>query len=424
MKEHLLHYVWQSALFDTTHLKTTDGRPIQLIRRGFINTDGGPDFSNARIRIGGQLWIGNVEIHISDVDWKGHGHHNDTVYDTTILHVVYEHRVDVFRTDGSKIPVLELKNRINSQVLNRYQFLQSHTSKIPCASTGLTLSKPIVTMQFERMAIERLKDKSVHIRALHKLTNSNIERCFLILLFESFGMRVNRLPMGLLGRKIDLRFLARHHNKTLLLEAYLFGMAGMLHSEYQDAYPNRLRKEFSYLQHKYGLSSIDPSTWKFLRLRPPNFPTLRLAQLAALLVQKSQLFEQLTSCTRHDEVGNILTVETSPYWKAHYTFDKPTRKAACGIGEQLVDVVILNTIAPIMYFYGQLNSLPNFADRALDLLASVKPENNKVTRRFTDVGFEVNNGLASQGALQLHNKYCTFKRCLECQIGHEVLKRE
>lgn len=424
MKEHLLHYVWQSALFDTTHLKTTDGKPIQLIRRGFINTDGGPDFSNARIRIGGQLWIGNVEIHITDADWKGHGHDKDTVYDTTILHVVYEHQVEVFRTDGSKIPVLELKNRISQKVLNRYQFLQSHASRIPCASTGLKIAKPIVTMQLERMAIERLRDKSDHIQSLYKLTRSNIERCFMILLFESFGMRVNRLPMGLLGRKIDLRILARHRNQLVQLEAYLFGLSGMLASEYQDEYPKHLRKEFEYLRHKYTLTSIDPSTWKFLRLRPANFPTIRIAQLAATLSAKTQLFDRLTSCRSREEVQKFIYTETSPYWQEHYTFDKPTRKAACRIGDQLVDTLILNTIAPVMYFYGKVNSLPNWTERALDLLASVKAENNKVTRLFTTAGFDIDNGLASQGALQLHNKYCTFKRCLECQIGHEVLKRE
>lgn len=424
MKENFLHYIWQTSQFDLKDLKTDCQQNLQIVKKGFNHHDGGPDFQNAIIRIGDNLWGGNVEIHIKSSDWLAHNHQNDPLYDTTILHVVYENDVVINRQNGSPIPTLSLKHRIAPSLIRRYEEIVNNTHQIPCEALLETVDSMTKTFCIEAMTIDRLKDKSKPIYEKLEQVQSDWQEVLYIEIASSFGMRVNKLPFELLAKQLPIRLLSKYHGNLFRIEALMFGIAGMLHSNFKEDYGQRLYTEFEFLKRKHNLVSIPAETWKFLRLRPANFPTIRIAQFAYLMYKSTHMFSQLKENLEIGFVQQFLKAETSEYWHNHYVFDKVSKYRVKKTGDSLSQNIIINAVVPVFYCYALAINQLELQTQCLDLLQATPKEANRVTKYFQSKGFPVRNAFESQGVLQLHNKFCTFKRCISCGVGHLLLAQK
>lgn len=421
MTEDYLHYIWKYKLFSQQDLKTTEGEPLEIIHFGFHNHDSGPDFSQGKVKVGDTLWAGNIEIHINASDWLKHKHQSDKAYDTVVLHVVYEADLDIKTTQGSSIPTLELKNRIDPFEYEKYE--QFIFSSFPCANQLSSVPRVIISSSLDQMLTERLMDKSEGIKQELERQNFNWEQVFFQYIAKAMGMKINSFPMEQVAKNIDVRIVAKLGDDLLAIESLLFGQAGFLEINQLCAYGKELKKEFDFQREKHNLVPIQKVSWKLSKLRPPNFPTVRLAQLARLLQSNPNLFNSLVvqrnTCR---EIQTVLSVSIHDgFWKNHYTFEKESSPKIKSIGKSLIDSIVINTIAPFIYTYGVYKDQQDMKEAAIDLLEEVKPENNKITRLFLDkVGIE--SAADSQGIIQCHNEYCSQKKCLECSIGVYLLK--
>lgn len=424
MQESFLHYVWQFQYFDRTELKTTSREEITVFHPGFRNSHAGPDFSNARIRIGDIEWIGNVEIHVHSSDWVGHHHGRDQAYDNVILHVVWKDDAGIQRRDGSALPTLELKARIGEKLLLQYDSLIRNNEEIPCAGAlPLVESLTILNMK-ERALMDRLEKKAAEVvRILETNQNDWEETCFQILC-RNFGFKVNADPFFELARSLDYRSLMKHADKPVQVEAVLFGQAGMLNEEYIDPYFNLLKREYALLNRKFDLKGgrLNKSQWKFLRLRPANFPTIRLGQLAALLSSSRNIFSRLMDVRSYADLLQIFSVEQSAYWKHHYLFTRYVKASIPGLGKMSIDNMIINSVVPLMVAWGKSRNDQELTDRAIDILHEVDPEENSITRSWHHLGIKCKNAFDSQALIELRNHYCLRRRCLECSIGAAVIR--
>ncbi len=421
MTEKFLHYLWRMKLLQNNALQTVDGEKIFILHAGLYNTDSGPDFLNAKIRIGATLWAGNIEIHLRASDWKMHKHQSDKAYDNVVLHVVYENDTCINREDGSTIPCLEIKNHFNAGIYAQYQSLMASTSWIPCASQLHKVPALLVEQWLQRLMVERLEEKTLPILGEFHENQRNWEETFYHFLAMAFGNRVNAAPFYLLARSLPVKVLAKHKNSLFQLEALLFGTAGFLHEKFSDSYPNELKKEFGFLQKKYGLQPLKKHPWKFLRLRPANFPTVRLAQFAQLIFKSSHLFSQILGITAAKDLVACFETEASAYWDDHYRFDKPSTHLKKKFGKSSIDSLFINTIVPFLFVYGKFRDENEYCDRAFMLLDSIKAEKNKVSANWDKLGISASSAFTSQALLQLHKSYCQHFRCLECTIGHRIL---
>lgn len=422
--EDFLHYVWKFRLFDRLNLRTTEGEELEIYSVGLHNTHAGPDFGNARIRIGETTWAGNAELHISSSDWQRHGHTNDGAYDNVILHVVYNDDAPVTLTNGRRIPTLVLKYRISADLYQRYHNLVfGNQTIIPCeASIGKV--DPL-TMQnwLTRILVERLEKRTEAVNATLALNRGDWEETFYQYLAANFGFKTNALPFELLAKSLPQNILAKYKNNPLQIEAMIFGQAGFLEAEPIDEYPRSLKKEYDYLRKKFSLTPIDNHLWKFLRMRPQNFPTVRLAQFAALIVQSSHLFSKILELKEVKHLRALFAdIEVNPYWETHYRFDKESRAVAKHFGQASVDTVLLNTVALFLFSYGKHMQTTYFTSRALKLLENIPAENNHVTEEFATLGVNIFTAFESQALLELKNNYCTYKKCLQCGVGIKILK--
>lgn len=422
MTEEFLHHIWKFRLFDQLALVTTDNEPVEILRAGDYNFDAGPDFFNARVKIGSTLWAGNVEVHIHASDWKRHGHQQDKAYDNIILHVVANADEQLFRHSGEKIPTIAIHNRIDHSRYKKYLDFKESNDWIPCEKQVGGVPSLIVNSTLDRLVVERLERKSEAILRSLSLNNNNWEETFYQLLARNFGFKTNAEPFELLAKSLPVLTLAKHKDSLLQVEALLFGQSGLLEKHLGDKYAITLQNEYAFLRQKFRLHSIDAHLWKFLRLRPVNFPTIRIAQFAALLHSSSHLFSKMLETTSVEGFHSLFDVSVSAYWNTHYVFDKPSPSRAKALGDEAVKTIIINTVVPFLFVHGKQKDDERFVERALQLLELTQGEENAVISGFQKLKLPVKTAYSTQGLLQLKNEYCNRKKCLSCPIGNYLLK--
>jgi len=416
--ENFLHFVWKMQLFNPANFHTSQEK-IEVLNTGLHNQDAGPDFFNAKVKIGQTTWAGNVEIHVNASDWKKHGHQTNKAYDSVILHVVLNNDSKVFRTNGEEIPVAVLD--IPDKIRHNFQKLQSSSQKIPCGDNLAKVDNFVFQQMLDTLLIERIEKKTKSIDLILSQTTNSWEETFYIFLARAFGTRVNGLPFELTAKSIPLSVLAKHSNNRFQLEALFFGQAGMLKDDFEDEYYLKLQKEYNFLSHKYGLQPIEKSIWKLLRLRPPNFPAIRISQFVHLIVQSQSLFSKVMATNTSKEVRKMFQLTASEYWDTHYVFGKLSPKQTKHFGKMSVNNILINTVIPFLFIYGKHTGQEKFQERALQFLESLPAEENSITRTWAKFKIKAKNASTTQSLLQLKNEYCDKKRCTECKIGSKVI---
>lgn len=422
MREDFLHYLWRTKRFHLEQLQSTQGESLQITDFGKHNSHAGPDFLEAKVKVGDTLWAGNVEIHLNASDWLAHKHQEDRAYDNVILHVVLDEDRPIFRKSGERIPCLELRKRIPPKIVNTYQKIVHNEHWIPCQHHFFTVSSLTKNMWLDRLLVERLEQKTVHIAAQLAKTNNAWEEIFYQFLAKNFGVKTNAAPFELVAQSIPLNLFAKHKNNLFQIEALLFGQAGLLNDEFVDNYPKALKKEYQFLQKKYSLQPIKKESWRFMRMRPANFPTIRIAQFATLIYQSKHLFSKILEAESIKDLEQLFKVALSEYWLTHYLFDKKTAERKKTLGKSTIHLFIINTIVPFLFLYGTHKSIDQYRDKALQFLEALAPEKNSIIEKWQTLGLTPESAYETQALLQLKNEYCTKKRCLECAIGNSILK--
>ncbi|MDF1694382.1 MAG: DUF2851 family protein [Saprospiraceae bacterium] len=422
IREDLLYYVWKTKSFDLSNLKTTDNRKIEIVQFGSQNYDSGPDFSNGKVKIEDTLWIGNVEMHVYSSDWEKHCHDLDKAYDTVILHVVYEHDKEVYTTSEQYIPCIELKNRINQNVILNYSQLIANNNWIPCERLLLHVPKHIISFWLQRLIAERLEVKTKRLKSILESTNTNWEETAYIFLFRYMGAKVNMEPFESLARALPYRLIQSNRNDIFKLEALLFGQSGMLEANYDDEYFLLLKKEYQFLRKKYNLVPISVISWKFSKMRPVGFPTIRIAQLAQILFQTDRIFSQMTYNDDINAIREVFNVKPSHYWESHYRFGKESQAVEKKVGKGFIDQLIINVVCPVIFAYGKYLSDESYCQKAIDLLETIKSEQNAIVRGYKKLGIKCKTASESQALVRLKNVYCDQKRCATCAIGNAIIK--
>ncbi len=424
MHEEFLYYLWKNRLFHSNEFKSATGELIEIINPGQRNDDSGPDFFNARVKVDGFIWAGNVEIHVKSSDWLRHGHGYDKAFDTVILHVVYDADIAIKRFDGSIIPTIELRGKYDNNKWQHYlDLIQGTSNWIPCEKNLNEVPEIIKHQWFDRVLVERLEERSKSINKLFTLTNNNWEESFYRHLSKSFGFRVNTLPFEILTSIIPLPLIGKHKNQLEQIEAMLFGCAGFLEKNNQDYYTKALTKEYNFLKVKFGLDAMSVHLWKFGRLRPGNFPTIRIAQLASLLYENEQLFDKVIHANSFKDLIELLNIKASSYWNRHYSFEAKSEFSEKNLGRSSIESLIINTIAPFTFFYGQYHQQDHLIQKSLSWLEKCKPENNLIIRGWEQTGIKIKDAANSQALIHQKKMYCDFKKCVNCGIGNYLLQQ-
>ncbi len=421
MTEDFLHYIWRFQIWNTP-LQTNKGETIEVLKPGFHNTDGGPDFSDARIRIGNTLWAGNVEIHIKSSDWYAHQHQHDPAYNTVILHVVFEDDVCVKRLIGTDIPTCTIQGKFPPNVYETYQNWQKNNDFVACQKQLQNIPESRRILFLERLNIERLEENVNEILVDLAYNLNSWEETFYQYLLRSFGLRINAEAFHQIAKRTPLKFLQKHADNRFQIEAMLFGQAQLLNETFTDAYPQALQEEYAFLQQKFKLLPITEGLVKFLRLRPCSFPTLRLAFFASLIHRRTQIFQDFLHIQTIEDGMQLLNVQTSDYWQTHYVFDRTSVEKSKELGESARHLIFINTLIPFLFAFGKLRDKPDLCDTALRFLQELPCENNRIVRQWGDCGMPANNASDSQGLLMLKKQYCEKRRCLQCGIGIDLLK--
>lgn len=419
MKEEFLHYLWKHQLQSVPCL-TVQGEILEIVSPGIHNKDAGPDFFNAKIKIGETLWVGNAEIHTKSSDWYKHKHQEDEAYGNVILHIVAENDQVVKNKNGEEIPTLELK--VQKEVYNQYLYLMQNKNWIPCETFVSKVDSFTFFQWKERLLVERLERKTKNIEFLFLANNSSWEETFYQALATNFGFKTNALPFEMLAKSIPLNYLGKHKDDLLLLEAMLFGQAGLLPESSNDNYTILLKKEYIHLSNKFGLTPIHKSLWKFMRLRPANFPTLRIAQFAQLIYQSNKLFSKIIETDKLSELKKMFEIQASPYWDTHYSFDKISPIKIKNFGEKAFENIVINTIVPTLFFWGKQKNNLQIKERTIEWLTQIKPEENSLIEKWRKMGVKSENAFDTQALIQLKNSYCKEKQCLNCKIGNQVIR--
>jgi hypothetical protein len=422
MTEDFLHYLWKFKLINTQKLKSTSEEHLEILKPGEHNTDSGPDFFNAKIKIGNTVWVGNIEIHTHASDWEKHNHTNDKAYNNVILHVVHVADKQIERNNGEAITTLELKNRFDEKLYVNYLNFKNSSDWIPCAKHIPKTPPLILNATIDKLLAERLERKSKSILESLALNKNNWEETFYHHLARNFGFKTNAEPFELLAKSTPLTVLAKHKSSLLQIEALLFGQAGFLNEHFEDKYLQALQNEYVLLKHKFKLSAIEKHLWKFLRLYPANFPTIRIAQFANLIYNSSHLFSKIIEAETIEKIQKLFNSETSEYWQTHYTFEKQTIKKFKSLGQQSIDIILINTIVPFLFVYGKEFKEEKYIERALIFLENITAEKNTITKNWEKIGIKAESAYQSQALIQLKNEYCSNKKCLQCSIGNYLLK--
>ena len=414
--------MWQFKKFDIANLKTANGESIQILNSGQYLQLAGPDFFNAQLIIGNQKWAGNVEIHLKSSDWYVHNHEKDSNYDSVILHVVWEHDVPIFRKDNSEIPTLELKEYVALSDLHKYQSLVSQKSWIYCEDELRNVDDFIFKNWQERLFFERLERKSQLIFEIVETSNQDWEAVLFCLLAKNFGLNTNGEMFFQVAKSIPFHVIRKESFSLESLEALLLGQANLLFHDFQDSYAKQLQKSYAYLIHKYQLHEKVTGSVEFFKHRPDNFPTIRLAQLANLYFHRKNLFSLVMNSTSISELYQIFNVGVSKYWETHYNFDKESSKKMKKLSKSFIDLLVINTIIPLRFAYAR-SQQKDITQELIDLATLIPAEQNVIIEKFKIFGLQVNNVYESQALLELKKNYCDHKKCLDCAIGHFILKK-
>ncbi len=423
MKENLLQYIWQFQYFNKAALCTSAGEFLQIIHPGIYNTNQGPDFTGARIKIGNTVWAGNVELHVQASLWNIHNHSADSNYNNIILHVVYINDADIINHDGKSIPTLELQTRISKLLLDKYQLLMESSYFIPCEKQVHEVNELTIQNWKQRLVAERLLSKSRDVLSIAEQTGFHWEEAFWWLIAANFGLTVNNEKFMQIARNISLQILGRYKNNIHRLEAILFGVGGLLQQNFIDKYPLMLKKEFLFYQKKYDLQIINGSI-SFLRMRPANFPTIRLAQLAMLIHKSEHLFSKIKEASSISDVKKLFAITANDYWHYHYVFDEEAVFKKKTLGDSTINNILINTMVPCLFAYGIYYKEQALKDKALRWLEEISSEKNAITKGFQQLKFINKSAFDSQSFIQLKNEYCDNRFCLNCSIGNSILKRD
>jgi hypothetical protein len=411
MTEQLLQFIWQFQYYNKSDLHTSKGEPLQIIHVGIHNSNQGPDFLNAKVKIGETILAGNIEIHNKASEWNTHKHSNDENYKNIILHVVWEEDKDLLLNFAT----LALNNRISNVLLSKYEALMKAQHFIPCQEHISQINEITLIAWKERLLVERLQEKATYIQTKLKASNQHWEAVFWQMIARNFGAKINTDAFESMASTIDINILAKHKNQLHQLEALLLGQAGLLDGNFEEDYPIMLQKEFQFLKKKYNLTTTSIPV-HFLRMRPANFPTIRLAQLAALVYENNHLFSKIKEAKDVKEVEKMFNVTANDFWHYHYTFNDITSFKKKNLGKQMIHNLITNTVIPFLYAYGWYNNDEAFKNKALQWAMLLPAEKNNITDGFVKLGIENKTVYDSQALIQLKNKYCNEKRCLQSFI--------
>lgn len=422
MREDFLHYLWNYKKFAFAKAKTTSNTPITIIKLGEHNHLAGPDFFNARLSIGDQEWAGNVEIHIKSSDWYAHGHETDTAYDNVILHVVWEHDIDIFRKDNTTIPTLQLKDYVAEDALANYKTLFENQSQkwINCEHSISKVPDVIWNHWQERLYLERLERKTDAIKEILLRTNNDWEGALFVMLLRAFGTKVNGASFQSLAEHIDFTVIRKCAQEPFRLEALLLGAGGLLPEDSVDSYVLQLQGEYEFVYHKFQLETEGILPIQFFKLRPDNFPTIRLSQLAMLYYKLPGLFQKLMHVEKLSDFYDILNVQASTYWDTHYSFSTSQKKRVKKLSKAFIDLLLINTIIPIRFAYNQYTG-KDATDTILDFITGIKSEQNSIIKKYNEIRPKTENALHSQALIQLKTTYCSENKCLQCAVGNWLI---
>lgn len=411
MKEDFIYYLWENRLL-SIDLKTTDDEEITILSVGTRNHDSGADYNNARIKIGGTLWAGQVEIHVRASDWFRHRHQLDDNYNNVILHVVYENDTDMLR-----MPTLEIKDKFDVSLFHNYNNFVNSKNWIPCGELIGGVQRLTIVSWLDRMLVEHLEHECKDLDLRLMANNNDWEQTFYQRLMRYFGLKVNNDSFEYLSRILPLNLLLKHRDNEIYVESMMFGSAGFLLKDFDDEYPSLLKREFNVLRAKFGLKIMPYSNWKFLRLRPSNFPTIRIAQLAKIIEKNGSMFSRIRDSENVEDVVELFDVEINPYWDDHFQFDKVSSiNMKKTLGRTAVDSIMINAVIPMLFYYGYYHSAESYKEKAMKYLEQIQPENNILIRQFANSGIKLDNAFQTQGALYMYKHYCRRRRCLECRI--------
>lgn len=418
-----MQYVWKHRLWRSEDMVTNTGKKVRVVDPGLLNTDAGPDFFNAKIEIDGHMWVGNVEMHYRATDWKRHHHDSDKAYDSVILHVVAKDDAPVRRTNGELIPqlVLEVSPQFNAD----YASLVGATIEVPCAEKIKQVPLLTIVEWVEGLAFERLHGKVERIHQLLDSFNGSWEDVCYVTLARNFGFGINNDAFERLARRTPLRLLGKHSDSVLQIEALLFGQAGMLDAQKpgMDSYYNQLCTEYAFLSNKFQLTPMEKESWKLFRIRPQNFPYRRIAMLAQFIEGGFRMMNRILEAEGEKEMRALFEVELSGYWTKHYTFGKPNERATATLSRSSIDIILINTVAPLLYAYGELTGNYEMTDKAIKLLEDLRAESNSIVSHFVAYGIDCPDALTSQALVQLKREYCDARKCIYCKIGHHLLSK-
>lgn len=428
--EQLIHYVWKHKLFSLSELRTIDGQRVEVIDVGLPNYNAGPDFFNSKIKLGDTVWVGNVEIHKKSSDWFVHKHECDPNYNNVILHVVEQADTNVKTLKGDIPPQIELS--IPDQVMDNFQTLQAEDKYPPCYKIIPKLNNLYLHSWLSALQTERLEERTKAIQERVEACDGDWESAFFVTMARNYGFGINGEAFEQWAKSVPLSQIGRHRDDVFQIEAIFMGQAGLLNEQLTiyknkdkiatDSYFLKLKEEYKYLSHKFNISPIDYSLWRFLRLRPQNFPHIRIAQLVHLYCQQKARLSNLTHCKSIDELRELLQTQVTPYWETHYTFGSESEHNPKHLSKSSIDLLIINTVVPMLFAYGRHRLSEELCDKAYSYWEALRSENNHIVRMWKEVGLKVSTAGDSQALIQLKRAYCERKDCLRCRIGYEYLK--
>ena len=419
MTERLLQYIWQFQYFNRSDLVTDEGEQLQIIHPGTINSNQGPDFTDAKIKINNTVWAGSIEIHINTSDWKNHKHSGDKNYRNVILHVVWQHDVHL----NLPCSTLILQDKVPKLLLNKYDELMNDNNFIACEKHIRQINTLTWQSWKERLLIERLEKRTQLIFDQLQKNNNHWEETFWCLLAKNLGVKLNSVAFERIAQSVSINILAKHKDQIHQLEALLFGQAGLLEEVFTEDYPILLQKEYRFLKNKYNLQKIEGAII-FLRMRPSNFPTVRLAQLAMLVHKSLHLFSKIKEAENVKSIKQLLEIVANDYWHYHYVFAETSAFKKKKLGDQMIENILINTVVPILFAYGHYHHENIYKDKALQWLEDIKAEKNSITKGFELLQVENKTAFDSQALIQLKNEYCNKKRCLDCSVGNKLIRNQ
>ena len=419
--ENLLQYIWENQLFDHKNLKTTDNQRITILKIGFLNSNDGPDFCNASIKIGPIIFHGSIEIHTKESEWNRHGHHDNANYNTVILHVCYETNIRVYRKDGTLIPSLSLKNRIDHNTLDLYQNLMINKDFVPCSKLLEKIQILDKVQWMDRMVLERLESRYKNFEAIHVYFNEDWNQTYYCILLATFGMPKNKECFEAIAKNLPLKIIKKHQNNLVQIEALLLGVAGILEPESTESYFSLLKTEWYFLQKKYSIYPINDSI-KYSKIRPMNAPHIRLAQFASLLYHSPQLLNVSQIPPKIEEIRNMFNFDLPEFWDTHYNATKKSHLKKKKLSNNFIHHILINAVAPFIFFY-EREKMDRNGQIALNYLSAIPAEKNSIIQKWQSKGVYAKNALYTQGLLHLYKSYCSSKKCLRCNWGKKILAK-